>query len=120
MTIQFYGYPKCSTCNKASKWLRDNGVEFQNHHIIETPPTKELLEDIVEKTIIDVNKLFNTSGKKYRELQLKDRLPNMTAEEKIDMLVSDGMLVKRPLVYNGERLTIGFKEEEFEHIWKSF
>ncbi|WP_391116708.1 arsenate reductase family protein [Psychrobacillus sp. L3] len=119
MTIQFFGYPKCSTCNMASKWLRDNGVEFENNHIVETPPSKKMIKEILATTNIDLKKLFNTSGTKYRELQLKDKLPNMTEIEQIETLSSDGMLIKRPLVFDGEHLTLGFKEEEFEHIWKS-
>lgn len=119
MTIQFFGYPKCSTCNKASKWLRDNGITFENNHIVENPPTKELIKEILAKKDIELIKLFNTSGTKYRELKLKDKLPNMTEKEQIETLVSDGMLIKRPLVFDGEHLTLGFKEEEFENIWKS-
>jgi arsenate reductase len=119
MTIQFFGYPKCSTCNKANKWLRDNGVEFENNHIVESPPSKKMIKEILATTNIDLKKLFNTSGTKYRELQLKDKLPNMTEEAQIETLISDGMLIKRPLVFDGEHLTLGFKEEEFEHIWKS-
>ncbi|MFJ8065643.1 arsenate reductase family protein [Psychrobacillus sp. NPDC096426] len=117
MKIQFFGYPKCSTCNKASKWLKDNNIEFEHNQIVDNPPTKELIKEILEKTNIEIKKLFNTSGTKYRELQLKDKLPNMTEEEQIEKLVSDGMLVKRPLVFDGKHLTLGFKEEEFEQIW---
>ncbi|TQR17355.1 arsenate reductase family protein [Psychrobacillus vulpis] len=119
MTIQFFGYPKCSTCRMASKWLNDNGIAFENYHIVENPPTKEFIKEILHTTQIDLKKLFNTSGTKYRELQLKDKLPNMSIEEQIETLVSDGMLIKRPLTYDGKHLTLGFKEEEFEHIWKS-
>ncbi|MFJ5770233.1 arsenate reductase family protein [Psychrobacillus sp. NPDC093180] len=119
MTIQFFGYPKCSSCNKASKWLKDKDVEFTYHHIVEDPPTKELVKEILEKTNIELKKLFNTSGTKYRELQLKEKLPNMTEAEQIETLVFDGMLVKRPLVFDGKQLTLGFKEEEFEQIWSN-
>lgn len=117
--IQFFGYPKCSTCNKASKWLNENGIEFENNHIVETPPSVKLIKEMLATTNIELTKLFNTSGTKYRELQLKDKLPSMTKEEQIKILASDGMLVKRPLVFNGEYLTLGFKEEEFAHIWKN-
>lgn len=119
MTIQFFGYPKCSTCRKASKWLKDHQVEFEDNHIVENPPSKEMIKEILVNTNTDIKKLFNTSGTKYREMQLKDKLPNMTEKEQIETLVSDGMLIKRPIVYDGEHLTLGFKEEEFEHIWKS-
>ena len=117
--IQFYGYPKCSTCNKASKWLKDNGVEFVNHHIVEAPPSKELLKEMLDTGNVELKKLFNTSGMKYRELQLKDKLPSMSEEEQLELLASDGMLIKRPLVFNGKKLTLGFNEELFEDTWKS-
>lgn len=117
MTIQFFGYSKCSTCKKAGKWLKDNGIAFEDNDIVENPPSKELIKEILKKTDINLMKLFNTSGTKYRELQLKDKLPTMTEEEQIETLVSDGMLVKRPLAFDGEHVTLGFKEDEFEHIW---
>lgn len=117
--IQFFGYPNCTTCKKASKWLKDNGVEFENIHIVENPPSKALIEEILATTQVDLKKLFNTSGTKYRELQLKDKLPTMTQEEQIETLVSDGMLIKRPLVYDGKKLTLGFKEDDYEQNWKS-
>lgn len=119
MTIQFYGYPKCSTCNKASKWLKDNDIPFENHHIVDAPPTKEQLKEMVSTGDFELKKFFNTSGVKYRELQLKDKLPNMSDDEQLELLASDGKLIKRPLVYDGQKLTLGFKEEQFEDMWKT-
>ncbi|WP_342559753.1 arsenate reductase family protein [Psychrobacillus sp. FSL W7-1457] len=119
MTIQFYGYPKCSTCNKASKWLKDNNIPFENHHIVDAPPSKELLKEMVAQGDNELKKFFNTSGVKYRELQLKDKLPTMSEDEQLELLASDGKLIKRPLVYDGHKLTLGFKEEQFEDMWKT-
>lgn len=119
MTIQFFGYPKCSTCNKASKWLKDNGVDFEKNNIVEIPPSIELIKEILTTTNTQLNKLFNTSGTMYRELELKDKLPQMTQEEQMGILVSNGMLIKRPFVYDGKQLTLGFKENEYEEVWKS-
>ncbi|MER2263214.1 MAG: arsenate reductase family protein [Psychrobacillus sp.] len=119
MTIQFYGYPKCSTCNKASKWLKDNDIPFENHHIVDAPPTKEQLKEMVSTGDFELKKFFNTSGVNYRELQLKDKLPSMSDDEQLELLASDGKLIKRPLVYDGQKLTLGFKEEQFEDMWKT-
>ncbi|WP_342598740.1 arsenate reductase family protein [Psychrobacillus sp. FSL H8-0483] len=119
MTIQFFGYPKCSTCNMASKLLRDSGVEFVYHHIVEDPPSKELLKEMLDTSNGDLKTFFNTSGMKYRELQLKDKLPTMSEEEQLALLATDGMLIKRPLVFDGKQLTFGFKEEHFTNSWIS-
>lgn len=119
MTIQFFGYPKCSTCNKASKLLKDNGAEFIYHHIVESPPSKELLKEMLDTSNVDLKMFFNTSGMKYRELQLKDKLPMMSEEEQLALLATDGMLIKRPLVFDGKKLTLGFKEEQFTKSWIS-
>ncbi|PZX04808.1 arsenate reductase [Psychrobacillus insolitus] len=118
MTIQYYGYPKCTTCLKALKWLKGNNLAFEQNHIVENPPSKELLREMLEKSELDIKKFFNTSGMKYRELQLKDKLSQMSIEEQLELLASEGMLIKRPIVYNGKQLTLGYKEAEFEQTWK--
>lgn len=115
--LVMYQYPKCGTCRKAKKYLEDKGIPFTERHIVEEPPTRSELEEIAEKSGLPVQKLFNTSGKKYRELNLKERLKEMSDEEKLDLLASDGMLVKRPIVTDGEKVTVGFKEDTFEKIW---
>ena len=94
----FLEYPKCSTCKKAKNWLESNGVEFEDRHIVENNPTAEELKAWYEKSGLPLKKFFNTSGLKYKELGLKDKLPNMTEEEQLNLLGTDGMLVKRPLV----------------------
>ncbi|WP_102694188.1 arsenate reductase family protein [Rummeliibacillus pycnus] len=118
MTIKMIHYPKCTTCRKAQAWLKENGVEFIPQHIVEEPPTKEELANYWKISGLPLKKFFNTSGMKYRELQLKDRLKEMSEDEQLDLLASDGMLIKRPIVTDGQKITLGFKENEFENVWK--
>ena len=109
----FIEYPKCSTCKKAKKYLEEHGIEFEDRHIVEENPTKEELTEWIRISCKSVKKFFNTSGMKYRELGLKDKLPQMSEEEQIELLASDGMLVKRPLLIDGEMVLTGFKEAEW-------
>lgn len=110
----FLEYPKCSTCKKAKKWLEDNNITFNDRHIVENNPTKEELKKWHQESGLPIKKFFNTSGMKYRELNLKDKLPNMTEDEMYDVLASDGMLVKRPMIINGNMVLTGFKENEWK------
>lgn len=107
-------YPKCGTCKKALKWLDDNGIKYEYRHIVEENPTKDELKNWYEKSGLPLKKFFNTSGLKYKELNLKDRTPQMTEEEIFDLLSTDGMLVKRPILIDGDKVLVGFKEEEWE------
>lgn len=109
----FIEYPKCSTCRRAKKYLEDKGIEFQDRHIVEENPTEEELTKWIGMSGLPVKKFFNTSGMKYKELGLKDRLPDMSQEEQIRLLASDGMLVKRPLLIDGDRILVGFKEKDW-------
>ena len=109
----FREYPKCSTCKKAKKYLEEHGIEFEDRHIVEENPTKEELAEWIRISGKPVKKFFNTSGMKYRELGLKDKLPQMSEEKQIELLASDGMLVKRPLLIDGEMVLTGFKEAEW-------
>ncbi len=109
----FIEYPKCSTCRKARKHLEDLGVEFEDRHIVEDNPTEEELRDWIARSGYPVKKFFNTSGMKYRALDLKNRLPEMSDDEKIALLATDGMLVKRPILIDGDRILVGFKESEW-------
>nr|WP_033193625.1 arsenate reductase family protein [Amphibacillus jilinensis] len=118
VVINFYCYPKCGTCRKAKKWLEDQGVDYHDIHIVEQPPTKAELKTIIEKSEWPIKKFFNTSGQKYRELGLKDKLANMTDDEKLSLLASDGMLIKRPLTVSEQFVTVGFNEKQFEQTWK--
>jgi len=116
--LDFYCYPKCSTCRKAKKWLDQNQVSYNDIDIVKQTPSAEQLATMIEKSELPIKRFFNTSGQKYRELQLKDKLAEMTDEEKVNLLASDGMLIKRPLAFDGEKVTLGFKEDQFEQSWK--
>ena len=110
----FIEYPKCTTCKKAKKHLETLGVEFEDRHIVEDNPTADELKEWIVKSGYPVKKFFNTRGMKYREMGLKDKLADMTDDEKIELLASDGMLVKRPLLITDDRILVGFKEKEWE------
>ena len=111
--VLFVEYPKCSTCQKAKKWLLENQVEFEDRHIVEDNPSKEELKVWYEKSGLPLKRFFNTSGMKYKELKLKDKLPDMTEEEELELLASDGMLVKRPVLVGDNFVLTGFKEKEW-------
>ncbi|MED1468736.1 arsenate reductase family protein [Bacillus salipaludis] len=117
MSLTFYWYPKCGTCRKAKKWLDDHHLSYKEIHIVENPPSKEELTGFYQKSGLELKKFFNTSGQKYRELGIKDRMKSASDEELIDLLASDGMLIKRPILTDGEKVTVGFKEEEYEQKW---
>ena len=118
MTITLIQYPKCTTCRKAKAWLTENGVAFDDIHIVEQTPTAEQIRQYHEASGLPLKKFFNTSGQKYRELGLKDKLATMTEADMYTLLASDGMLIKRPLVTDGQKVTLGFKEADFEATWK--
>ncbi|MDQ0206649.1 arsenate reductase family protein [Alkalicoccobacillus murimartini] len=117
MSVTFYHYPKCGTCRKANKWLEEHNVDVQALHIVEEPPSAATLKDLYEKSGLELKKFFNTSGQKYRELGLKDKLASMSESEMLEVLASDGMLIKRPITTDGQKVTLGFKEEQFEKTW---
>ena len=110
----FLQYPPCTTCQKAKKWLDDNGISYEDRHIKENNPTYEELKAWYERSGLPLKKFFNTSGIQYRALELKDKLPGMTEEEQLRLLATDGMLVKRPLVVTETSVLTGFKAEEWE------
>lgn len=112
----FIQYPKCSTCQKAKKWLETNNIEFQDRNIITETPTIQELNNWITKSGKDIKKWFNTSGLKYKELNLKEKLNNMTDEEKIQLLASNGMLIKRPILISDKGVFVGFKEEEWKAL----
>ncbi|WP_223591972.1 arsenate reductase family protein [Neobacillus bataviensis] len=117
MALTFYWYPKCGTCRNAKKWLDAHQLSYEEVHIVENPPSRELLQEFYQKSGLELKKFFNTSGQKYRELGMKDRMKSATDNELLDLLASDGMLIKRPILTDGEHVTVGFKEEEFEKMW---
>lgn len=117
LSLTIYSYPPCGTCRKAKKWLENHGLEYKEIHIVENTPTSAEIKEIYQNSGMELKKFFNTSGVKYRELGLKDKVKNATEEELLDILASDGMLIKRPIVTDGEKVTVGFKEVEFEQTW---
>ena len=110
----FVEYPKCTTCKKAKKWLDEHGVSYDDRHIKEQNPTAEELKEWHAKSGLPLKKFFNTSGLLYKEMNLKDKLKDMSEEEQIFLLSSDGMLVKRPIVVNGDTVLVGFIEADWE------
>ena len=110
----FVCYPKCTTCQKAQKWLEAQGVSYTVRHIKEENPTREELERWWKKSGLPLKRFFNTSGLQYKALGLKDRLPAMTEEEQLALLATDGMLVKRPILVGEDFVLPGFKQAEWE------
>ncbi|TGB02223.1 arsenate reductase family protein [Halobacillus salinus] len=119
MPLTFYWYPNCGTCKKAKKWLDEAGVDYQSVHIVEETPSESQLKELIDQSGLPARKFFNTSGKKYRELNMKEKLNDASEQEMIQWLASDGMLIKRPIVTDGEKTTVGFKEERFQEVWSS-
>lgn len=112
----FVCYKKCSTCKKAEKWLQENGLDYEMRDIKTDNPSKEELKEWYEKSGLDIKRFFNTSGMIYRDMQLKDKLPDMSEEEKLELLATDGMLVKRPMLITEDKVLVGFKEKEWEQL----
>lgn len=109
----FLEYPKCSTCQKAKKWLDAQGIAYEDRHIVEENPTYEELKEWYERSGMPLKKFFNTSGMLYKEQKLKDRLPEMSEEEQLKLLATNGMLVKRPMIVEGDTILTGFREAEW-------
>ena len=109
----FICYPKCSTCQKAKKWLDEQGIEYTERHIAEENPTYDELKEWYRKSGLPLKKFFNTSGLIYKEMQLKEKLPARSEEEQLKLLATNGMLVKRPLIVNKDTVLVGFKEAEW-------
>ncbi|MFW5632464.1 MAG: arsenate reductase family protein [Acetivibrio ethanolgignens] len=118
MSVLFMEYPKCTTCQKAKKWLVDNQVDFEDRHIVEQKPSKEELKQWYEKSGLELKRFFNTSGQIYRQMELKDKLPSMSEEKQLELLSSNGMLVKRPLIVSENTVLVGFKEAEWKERLK--
>ncbi|MGN0416044.1 MAG: arsenate reductase family protein [Agathobacter sp.] len=112
----FVNYPKCGTCRKARKYLEEKGIAFEDRNIKEQNPTADELKKWIEKSGLPIKKLFNTSGMLYRQMGLKDKLPDMSEQEMIELLATDGMLVKRPILVTEDKVLVGFKQEEWEQV----
>jgi hypothetical protein len=109
----FVYYPRCSTCQKAKKWLDENNLKYTERHIVEDNPTYEDLKDWYSRSGLPLKKFFNTSGLLYKDMKLKDKLPAMSEDEQLKLLATNGMLVKRPVLVNGDTVLLGFKEAEW-------
>ena len=112
----FICYPKCTTCQKAQKWLDGSGLRYELRDIKAANPTYEELADWHAKSGLLLKRFFNTSGLLYKSMELKDKLPTMSEEEQLRLLATDGMLVKRPILVDGDRVFVGFKESEWEQL----
>ncbi|AIQ46073.1 hypothetical protein R70723_09375 [Paenibacillus sp. FSL R7-0273] len=117
--LKVYQYPKCSTCRSAVKWLKEQGHELDLQHIAEQPPTVEELRVLVANSGLPLKKFFNTSGEVYKELGLKDKLAGLSEDEQLELLTGHGMLIKRPVVTDGKKVTVGYKEEQYADAWSS-
>lgn len=111
--MTFVCYPKCTTCQKAKKWLDENGISYELRDIKTENPSAQELAQWYRRSGLPLKKFFNTSGLLYKSMELKDKLPNMTEEEMLHLLATDGMLVKRPLLVGEETVLVGFKEAEW-------
>lgn len=114
MKYLFIEYPKCSTCQKAKKWLDDNKIEYIDRHIVEEVPSKEELEKWIKESGYPIKKFFNTSGLVYKKLNLREKLPTLSEKEQIKLLSGNGMLIKRPLIIGDGVVLLGFRKEEWE------
>lgn len=112
----FIEYPKCTTCQKAKKWLDENNISYDDRHIVEQNPTAEELREWQGRSGLPLKRFFNTSGLLYKKLELAAKLPNMSVEEQLALLATDGMLVKRPLVIGEDTVLVGFKPAEWEKL----
>ncbi|WZL74080.1 arsenate reductase family protein [Clostridiaceae bacterium 35-E11] len=119
MKYLFIHYPKCSTCKRAKQWLENNGINFKARSIVEDNPTKEELETWYHKSDLPLRKFFNTSGILYREMKLKDVVQTASEDELLDLLSSNGMLVKRPVIVADDFILLGFKEKDWEEKLKA-
>lgn len=116
MPYLFLCYPKCTTCQKAQRWLNDRGITLTERHIKEAPPTVQELEDWLAKSGLPLKKFFNTSGLQYKTLRLKEKLSQLSEAEQLAMLAADGMLVKRPILIADNKVLVGFNEREWERV----
>ena len=116
--IKFYGYKKCGTSRKGEQALEGYGKQYKFIDVTENPPSVSALKKMIQQAGIEPKKMFNTSGVQYRELKIKDKLPDMTEADIIKLLAGNGRLIKRPLVTDGDQTTVGFKEDVFKATWK--
>lgn len=108
-----YCYPRCTTCKKAVKWLEENGINYEYKHIVEETPSKEDIKKYYKESGLPLKRFFNTSGNVYKELNLKEKLTEMSEDEQFELLASNGMVLKRPLLIGKDFVLVGFKEAEW-------
>src|SRR5699024_12116290 len=118
MSLTFYWYPNCSTCRQANKWLDAERIEFAPIHLVDETHTKEEIKTLMEISELEPRNFFNTSSKVYRENNLKEVIPTATLDEMATLLAGNGMLIKRPILTDGEKVSVGFKEVEYEQVRK--
>ena len=112
-TNKLYCYPRCTTCKKAVKWLEENGIDYEYKHIVEETPSKEDIKKYYKESGLPLKRFFNTSGNVYKELNLKEKLAEMSEDEQFELLASNGMVLKRPLLVGKDFVLVGFKEAEW-------
>lgn len=115
--VTMYQYSKCGTCREAVKSLRNKGYDIDSIEIFDHPPDNDTLTELIQRSGLELKKFFNTSGDVYKELNLKDKLADLSDQEKITLLCSNGRLIKRPIVTDGKQVTVGFKEDQYQDIW---
>ena len=116
--MRIYQYPGCSTCKKALRWLKDEGVDFSAVHIVDSPPSHELLASLVDRSGLPLKRFFNTSGQSYRQGGFKERLPEMSRTEQLAALAADGKLIRRPILVSEHVVLVGFKPETYAEALK--
>ncbi|NRF96260.1 arsenate reductase family protein [Paenibacillus frigoriresistens] len=118
MGVKIFCYDKCGTCRSAIKWLKNHHVDItESVPLFETPPSAKELAKLLGDSGLEIKKFFNTSGEVYKEMSLKDKLPSMSQEQMLELLASNGRLIKRPIVTDGHKVTVGFKEAEYDEVW---
>lgn len=117
MAFTMYWYPNCGTCKKAKKWLDDHAKDYQVVHLVDETPSENELKELIENSGLPPKKFFNTSGKVYREENMKEKIKDASLDEMVSYLAANGMLIKRPIVTDGQQVTVGFKEATFDETW---
>lgn len=117
MALTVYWYPNCNSCKKAKKWLDDHRISYHLIHLVDETPNEDEIKQLIESSDLPPRRFFNSSGKVYRELKMKDKINDLSLDEMVQYLAKNGMLIRRPIVTDGEKVTVGFKEDEFEQKW---
>lgn len=117
MSLTLYWYPNCNTSRKAKKWLEEHELTYTLVHLVEETPTEAEIKQLIELSELPPRRFFNTSGKVYREQNMKDKIKDASLDEMVQYLASNGMLIRRPIVTDGKKVTVGYKEDTFENTW---